>query len=377
MKMHLIINNYLVASRAGLLICCFSALAIAVASFAKSITEQPNGNCGTSPSRHITFRPGARSAEYPETPNPTVILESVLPSSNHSTVLIRLERRGQKEPVQYTSQDKGVYWHLSSWELGFTNLPQWSTPSYLMSHIDHKVLYDCYYRSSEGYKRSKDGGRTWIQINPVVRNDSRIREIELVETGMHSPNRIYARIWLDENKDFRCAVSNDFGQSYDLLPEGIRAIVESRANPSVFYGMVQSIPWLAISRDGGFHWKTMDGSKEFWRPLYRSPRYISSWKRGPEDLEYVPINVINQVESDPKNAQWIYVHTFKGLYISRDAGDTFRLASLARGKLDSIDKISVDPSDGRYLYAVVDLGKFYRSSDYGCSWTEMEIPLKH
>jgi hypothetical protein len=374
MTKYLIINDCSITNHIRFLLCCYLTLAITVTLSAKSIIEQQHKKCGMNPSVHITYGSGARSAEYPETPNPTVVLESVLPFSDQSTILIRAERRGQIAPRQYISQDKGMFWKPSDWELGFTNLPQWSTPNYLMSHVDHQVLYDCYHRCKEGYKRSTDGGSTWMLINPVVEVNHKIREIELIETGMNLSSRVYARIWSDEYIDYRCAVSTDYGQSFDILSEEIRSITESRANPLVFYGIVRSIPGLAISRDGGLHWKSMDGSKEFWKPLYHSKRYISSWKRSPKDLECIPINVIDQVESDPQNADWIYVLTYRGLYFSRDAGNTFRIASIARGRLDSIDKISVDPSDGRYLYAVVDLGKIYRSSDYGCSWKELKLP---
>ena len=80
-----------------------------------------------------------------------------------------------------------------------------------------------------------------------------------------------------------------------------------------------------------------------------------------------------QIESDPEDADCIYVLTEKGLYLSRDAGKSFRLAALAEGRIKAIDRLAVDPGDGRYLYAIVDLGQLYRSSDYGCTWQKMGL----
>jgi hypothetical protein len=342
-----------------------------------AISAEQAGNCGMSLPLKISYQPGASSAEYPQYPDPTVTLRSVLPSDNHSTVLIRLDRPSQKKrPTQYVSYDRGETWQPSDWTLGYSNLRKWSISDYLMSHVDHNVLYDCYYKCKDGFERSKDGGKTWMHVNPTVSGGSAIDEIELIETGMHSANRVYARVWIGGAKDFRCAVSNDFGQTFDLLPEEVKAVVESRAEPTVWYGMVRSSPWLAISRDSGLTWQSMEGSREFWQPIYRNPvrKYFRSWKQYPEDIEDWSINPIDQLESDPRNPNLIYVLTRKGLYLSRNAGKTFRLSSLARGRLNSIDRIAVDPVNGRFIYAVVDLGQFYRSSDYGCSWERMKVP---
>jgi len=102
---------------------------------------------------------------------------------------------------------------------------------------------------------------------------------------------------------------------------------------------------------------------------------IRSWKEYPDDRRfYYSGPEVMQIESDPNNPEWIYILTYKGLYISRDMGKTFELANLARGWIRSIDRIAVDPLDGRYLYATVNLGKIFRSSDYGNTWELIRLP---
>jgi len=135
---------------------------------------------------------------------------------------------------------------------------------------------------------------------------------------------------------------------------------------------------LGVSKDGGKSWKVMKGSLEITgHKIYRSisdPTDNRSWRQHPDDEEWPVSDGIMQIESDPKHPEYVYVLTTRGLYISRDMGKTFYLSSLAKGWLYSIDRIAVDPLDGRYLYAVVDIEKFYRSSDYGCTWELMQPP---
>lgn len=334
--------------------------------------------CGSPLPARITHTfTGPHASVPPAFPVPTIILEAVLPNASRSRIMMRIERpAGSQPPSQYTSDDRGETWHPVDWVLGYSNLPVRSESEGLMSHVDRKVLYDCYYICKNGFKLSKDGGVTWTHINPTLSGKDAIEEIELIGTGTHSAGRVYAIVWTDGRKNFKAAVSNDYGHSFDLLDREVGFVVETRADPNVLYAALPSKELLGVSRDGGASWIPLQASNEFWKALFfnSSDRRIRGWKEYPSDQEWPTLTKIVQIESDPTHAQWIYVLTEKGLYLSRNGGQEFRLASLVLGQLRSIDRIAVDPSDGRFVFAVVDYGKFYRSSDYGCSWKQMPLP---
>jgi len=286
-------------------------------------------------------------------------------------------------------------------------------PRILMSNINYHVLYDCGFNCKDGFRLSLDNGETWKDIAPKFPDGETIENIVLVETGMHSSSRLYAKIWNNNGYKYhyRMAVSNDYGYHFEMLPWEIQEIVESRANPlrmyariylplySVFEEQQRSIKGdaytkfnhlnMVFSNDGGKTWELMEGAGELEPRLYNRrsdsenihilnqyPANVSTWKQYNDDEEFKLLHEIQwQIESDPTHPDWIYVLKPSGLYISRDAGKTFRLSSLAKEKLFSIDRIAVDPLDSRYLYAVVDMKNLYRSSDYGCTWELITHPL--
>ena len=359
-------------------LCCAAIIVIGISllpSGEETLCEQLQLNCGMSLPLKISYEPGASSSSPPDFPDPTVSLISVLPSGKESELLIRLDRREKKDLVQqFSSSDKGNTWRSVNMHMGYSNLPKWDSPGRIMSRVDNRVFYDCYFKCKNGFEVSKDGGERWIHINPVL-GSSNINEIQLVETGIHISSRIYARVWNGNVKDGRIAVSEDYGQSFRLLQGHVSAIVESRADAKLLFGRYGSDPWLSISYNGGKNWIRMDGSDEFFKPIYRNPilGYFRSWKEDKNDIEMLPADLVYQVESDSMHPNYIYVNTYKGLYISRDYGRSFRLSSLARGRLNSVDRIATDPAASGFLYAAIDLGQIYRSSDYGCTWKKLGI----
>ena len=284
----------------------------------------------------------------------------------------------------------------------------------LMSRIDNRILYDCPYDNCiEELRISNNAGISWIKSNPVLSDNSDISEMHLLTTGLHSANRLYAVMQIRNEYGIlekRVAVSNDNGRYFDLLPWEVRNVAESWADPLVLYGeiyipysrvfanirgqlspkSVKSVqyeqicdkPWLAVSKDAGKTWELAAGSREIYQELYEGKTTIGnarpeirSWQEYPDDRKFFYTGPeVMQIESDPKHPEWIYVLTYKGLYISKNMGETFKLVNLMPGWIRSVDRIAVDPLDGRYLYATVDMGKIYRSSDYGCSWELMPLP---
>jgi len=335
--------------------------------------SQASGECGIDLASKINYVPGASSSIPAMYPSPNAILLAVLPGEHSPTILIRVE--DHNTAAQYISYDRGQNWQLCNWRLGYSNIPKRSRYSLLMSHIDQRVLYDCYFQCKDSYRVSTDGGTSWAQVDPTVSDEEKVTEVKPLNTGMHFSARIYAQILDPLRRVFTAAVSDDYGRSFRLLSTQVEWLTESRANNDVLFGILSNND-LAISKDRGLSWMPMLGSKKLRSPIYRNPllRYIRSWKENADDVEFSSVQDVDQIDSDPKNWEWIYVLTYKGLYISRNAGQTFRLASLAQGRLNSIDDVAVDPMDGRFLYAMVDLGEFYRSTDHGCSWHRMPLP---
>jgi len=328
-----------------------------------------------------------------------IAMLSIKPDGDKSVLLFHVLRiliDKKNEVKQLISTDRGMTWNTVDWLFGYGNLGDmrghWVFgKDKRMSHIDFRVIYDCYYKCKDGFPVSIDGGKTWTHVKPVLEDGGSIEEIELIDTGMHSVSRLYARI--QSGKDVRIGVSDDYGRSFRLFQKGLDDIVESRASSSVLYGRMNrpyfestglkafddEFSRLGVSKDGGKSWKVMKGSLEITgHKIYRSAtdrEENRSWRQYPDDEEWPVSDGIMQIESDPKHPEYVYVLTTRGLYISRDTGKTFYLSSLAKGWLYSIDRIAVDPLDGRYLYAVVDIEKFYRSSDYGCTWELMPPPV--
>jgi len=355
--------------------------------------------CGENLPLKINYKGSPTANEHGLLKPPYFIIFSITPNENKSLLLFYVVKMINNEPEikQLISVDRGITWKAVDWPMGYRNLggsySHWMLAiNKKMSNIDFRVIYDCNNNCQDGFPVSTDGGNTWTHVNSALEDGGLIAKIDLIETGMHSTSRLYARI--QSIKDARIGVSDDYGRNFKLLPKGLDIIAESRANASILYGLlnpsyfesndiktsIDKLARLGVSKDGGKSWEVMKGSLEITgHKIYRNifnREDNRSWRKHPDDEEWPVGDGIMQIESDPKQPEYIYVLTTRGLYLSRDMGKTFRLSSLARGFLYSIDRIAVDPLDGRYLYAVVDLVKFYRSSDYGCTWELMPPPAE-
>jgi len=355
-------------------------IACGISAFGWAGELQRIDSCGASLPLKINYiSSGPRSSIPPRYPSPTTELLAVFGSAQGSTILIRMERpTNDATIVQYLSDDRGQTWRSCDWDLGFTNLANWSVTEKLMSRVDHRVLYDCYGVFGGSFRLSKDGGKTWDLITPMIggRGINNLGKIEFIETGALAPGRLYARIWPGDGDETKICVSDDYGKSFKYLTDQVDRVVEARADDKILFGGLPSVQRIGVSRNGGISWKALEASSEFWLPLYHDALtgFIHTWRKSPQDQKYIPIFQIQQIEGDPKDTNLVYILSYKGLYISRDGGLSYRLAHLAEGRLNAIDRIAVDPQDGRFIYATVDMGKFYCSSDYGCSWKELKLP---
>jgi len=340
---------------------------------------------------------------------PRVRLISIVQYNKKSRLLFQMDDNMiGKQIRQYISDDRGMTWQDVDWPvLRQSDIKPENTPR-LASHVDGRIMYECYRTCKDGFPVSTDNGKTWTHVNPVLSNGDDIPRIQLMDTGMHLASRVYARIWMEPDKaepaiylgdlipvdcDFRIGVSDDYGRNFSLLPDGIVMLAESRNNPLMRYGLIISSYFnvsytrdpdvernecLAVSKDEGKSWKVMEGSLDVRQKRYErrksNPIEIRTWKKYSTDYEWPGYLRPMQIESDPKHQGYVYLLMSTGLYFSRDTGKTFRLSSLTEGWSSAVDRIAVDPLDGRYIYATVGSRKFYRSSDYGCTWELMPLP---
>lgn len=161
--------------------------------------------------------------------------------------------------------------------------------------------------------RSPDGGRTWHDITPGSVRDE---EVWAVATPPHSPEEVFigtshARILrsLDSGNSFReCAAflklpgRERWGFPPPHIPH-VRSIAFDRANPLLIYVGVE---------EGG---------------VFRSPDRGRSF----EPLDREVYSDIHCVVTDPADPRTLYVTTGRGLYLSNDAGGSWRnLKGLSR-----------------------------------------------
>jgi len=367
--------------------------------------------CGYNLPLKINFKGWSTLGNVGSVPNPSVKLLSVLKYADRSRLLFRLEDyRFEKQIQQYISNDRGTTWQNVDWPLLGQSDVKSASSTRLVSRVDDRILYECYSTCKDGFPASTDGGETWTHVNPMLSNGDVIHAIQFMDTGMHLASRVYARIWTKANEerislraddripvdyDFRIGVSDDYGRHFSLLPDGIVMLSESRNNPLIRYGLILSSHFnvsnnnttkvetkecLAVSKDEGKSWKAMEGSAEIMgQKLYEYGResYVQlyrSWKKEKNDYELPYTFRPVQIESDPKRPGYIYVLTLTGPYFSRNMGKTFRFMNITDGWFNAVDRIAVDPLDGRYLYATVRREKIYRSSDYGCTWELIPLP---
>ncbi len=110
-------------------------------------------------------------------------------------------------------------------------------------------------------------------------------------------------------------------------------------------------------------------SNHDWRKLLRSGDGGLTW----QVLEKTPWGQPLTLATDSVKPGWIYLSTWQGFYSSRDGGKSWLLAE---GLWDNqIYTVTVDPTDGRIVYAGNARGELFRSEDTGVSWRHADRGL--
>jgi hypothetical protein len=183
-----------------------------------------------------------------------------------------------------------------------------------------------------------------------------------------------AIVWVYDEDSKGLYVSNDYGRTLHFLTSKVFYVVESSTNSQIMYGIGRNI--FQKSYSGGKKWDELPSSRFIFKPVFvGSDGVYRTWDlngRGSEDG--YPYR-IEQIQIDPQNTDIIYVLTCKGLFKSSSGGRSFVLLPLGIDMLLWINKVCVDPIDGRYIYTQCGMNSLYRSNDGGCSWIKLRVPL--
>ncbi len=184
-------------------------------------------------------------------------------------------------------------------------------------------------------------------------------------------------------------ISRDGGQTWQPLAmvglADFHAMTISRADPKVLWAWnVSGRPGLYRSQDGGRQWEYLDdpGLRGVFslaahpqranvvlagtvRGLFMSEDAGRSWRPFSEALSSLPVTVI---EVHPKNPQIIYAYAAKpdlGLIRSEDGGKQWGSVGFFLGDRDAIANLALDPVDPQVIYFATHGGDIYRSRDGG------------
>jgi hypothetical protein len=276
----------------------------------------------------------------------------------------------------YISLDRGKNWEQitnPSYAIKISNIPvQKDATGRFSNSPDSAAIYQFSPSSHCIDSVSTDAGKTWMDVTSRLENGRSIDECLPIGVYGEHGKRIY--IWIYDKDNKGLWVSNDYGQNFRFLTSTAYYVVESPSNPSVMYGIGDNT--LQKSYDAGKNWEKLPASEFMFKPVFigTDAEYRTWDPDGLGNEDGYPYR-IEHLQTDPQNSDVLYALTCKGLFRSTDGGKSFVLLPLGADKLSWIDKIAVDPMDGKYLYAQCGMNSLYRSNDYGCSWVKLKVPL--
>jgi photosystem II stability/assembly factor-like uncharacterized protein len=232
----------------------------------------------------------------------------------------------------------------------------------------------------EGFWRTKDNGRSWVQSAAKVRGrinavtyhprDSRtvyagtargdvFRSTDGGDTWGHAaslkraiytitihpmyPQRIYAGAW---DGVYR---SSDAGDSWEQVNRGlgsvlIEALALDEQDPRILYAG-NTLDGVYRSADGGASWSKVG----------------NSFKEGERGYGVLSLAIA------PSNNHMVYAGTNgRGVYLSSDCGETWK--PTGTGLQVGIGAIAVHPENANHLYVRAFFDRVYESDDGGVSW---------
>ncbi len=183
----------------------------------------------------------------------------------------------------------------------------WQTPIHLSRHNQ-----DVLYFGTNKVHRSFNRGTDWETLSGDLTLGGRRGDVPYgtLTSIDESPLR-FGLVYVGSD-DGLVHVSRDGGYSWDRVSDDLpQHRWVSRVEASV-----HSIDRVYVTLNG-YRWDNFEAL------LYRSDDYGATWRKIGKDLPMEPLNVVLE---DPRNADILYVGSDHGLYISLDGGDTFMAA---------------------------------------------------
>ena len=239
-----------------------------------------------------------------------------------------------------------------------------------------------------GVFKTTDGGRTWTK---VLYRSPKTGAIDLVMDPGDPNTLYAAlwqrtrRKWSDPrtepgSSEGGIAMTRDGGRTWTEINQGLPAAESrgrigldvSRSNPNVLYAFLDNYeagrPPQENERDA--YGRPIQEARIKAAEIYRTDDKGKTWRKVSESNEFMTGHsgtygwVFGQMRVDPTDENTIYTLGL-GLNVSRDAGKTF---TSLRGMHGDHHALWIDPANPAILYNGND-GGFYQSSDAGRTWT--------
>jgi photosystem II stability/assembly factor-like uncharacterized protein len=200
---------------------------------------------------------------------------------------------------------------------------------------------------SDGVYRSVDSGRNWALINSGMRDY--IAVVNGLAINPKNPTTLYAATTMGAYRTL------DNGGSWERTSDGLDslftvAVAVDPENPSIVYAGTSGGIYKSI--DAGAHWKAANQGLVL-------ERRADAMSLG-----------VNSIAIDPKRPEWVYVGSARGLFLSRDKGESWNNID-HKGITDPfITTVVINPTQPQTIYAGTNRG-LYQSRDAGEKWEKI------
>ncbi len=221
---------------------------------------------------------------------------------------------------------------------------QWMAPTLLSDHNP-----DIVYHGVQHVLKSTDRGGTWEQISPDLtfndpekKGDISYQTISALEESVFNPNLLYAGT--DDGRLWR---TRDGGKKWeDIRKEPLPVRWISRI--------------VASKHDFGTVYVTQTGRRDDDAAIYiwRSTDFGATW----DDLSAnVPAGPVNVIREDPEKESILYLGTDVGVYVSKDAGESWEV--LGDLPCTYVHDLAIQPRENMIIIATHGRGMFVLDAD--------------